>query len=242
MRRFATAAAALILLGASAAARAGEGVFVTIDAGYGLWGKDAFITRLKQNNLGTDPTTKYDNWDLLANRQMPDGGVLSLHFGYNIAGHVAFEGSVTGRPYDFLQDTFGGALLLGVATRWYPLQGLIRPNRQFDISLLAGVDYVLSGGNGIHGPTPSNAATGKLANTGRGFDGNALEFGFTAELYPAPWISFGITPRLYVIDPIRYFIDYNNADKGGAIPLTGSGTVTLYSVCLSITFHVAPQD
>src|SRR5204863_538967 len=141
------------------------------------------------NGLGKDPISGLSNTDLLIDHQMPDGGMFGMHLGYNIAGHIAFEGSFTVRPYDVLQDTRGGAGIVGLAARWYPLQGLLRPNRQFDISLVTGVHYVLSGGNGIKDP----AGSSKLENTGRGFDGPAAEFGFTAELYPAKWVSFGIT-------------------------------------------------
>jgi len=239
MRRFATAL--LILLSVSAAASAGEGVFITIDGGYGLWGKDDFRNRLNSQGIGTDPISGLSNTSLLVDRQMPDGGIFGLHLGYNIAGHVSFEGSFVGRPYDLLEDTRGGAGLFGLAARWYPLQGLLRPNRQFDISLLAGMDYVLSGGNGIHGPTATNTATGKLDNTGRGFDGAAVELGITAELYLAKWVSIGVTPRMYVIDPVRYFVSFDNRDKGGAIPLQGSGTIKFYTLSLAVTFHFEPQ-
>ena len=96
--------------------------------------------------------------------------------------------------------------------------------------------YVLSGGNGIHDP----ATNTKLDNTGRGFDGTAVELGFTAELYPAKWISFGITPRMYVMDPIRYFVSFDHRDEGGAIPLTGSGGLKFYAITLSMSFHFEP--
>jgi hypothetical protein len=239
MRRFATAS--LILLGVSTAARAGEGVFITIDGGYGTWAKDDFRARLDRQNMGRDANTGIPNTELLVDRQMPDGGMIGLHLGYNIGGHVAFEGNLTVRPYDLLADTRGGAAIAGMAVRWYPLQGLLRPNRQFDISLIAGLDYVLSGGNGIHGPTPVEPAnTGKIDNSGRGFDGHAVELGLTAELYPAKWVSFGITPRMYVIEPVRYFVSFDGRDKGGAIPLTGSGNLKFYSLSLSVSFHFEP--
>jgi len=238
MRRF--AAAALVILGLSSAARAGEGVYLTIDGGYGTWAKDDFRNRLNKQNLGTDPVSGLRNTDLLVDRQMPDGAMLGLHLGYNISGHVAFEGSFTARPYDLTSDTRGGAGIAGVAVRWYPLQGFLRPQRQFDFALIAGMHYILSGGNGIHGPTAANAATGKLENTGRGFDGSAVELGFTGELYPARWVSFGITPRMYVIDPVRYFVSYDHRDEGGAIPLSGSGGIKLYSISLSVSFHFEP--
>ena len=227
---------ALLLLCCSFAANAGEGVYITLDGGYGTWAKDDFRARLDKQNVGKDPISGLANSALLVDRQMPDGGVFGLHLGYNISGHVAFEGSATLRPYDVLSDTRGGAIITGLAARWYPLQGLIKPNRQFDVSLIAGMLYVLSGGNGIHDPTTGN----KLDSTGRGFDGTALELGFTAELYPAKWVSFGITPRMYVMDPVRYFVSFDKRDDGGAIPLSGSGGLKLYSVSLSVSFHFEP--
>ena len=237
MRR---SAVAFLILCASAAAHAGEGVYITLDAGYGTWAKDAFRTRLDRQGMGTDPISGIPNTALLVDRQMPDGGIFGLHLGYNIAGHVAFEGSFTARPYDLLGDTRGGAAIAGVGVRWYPLQGLLRSSRQFDVSILTGFHYVLSGGNGIHGPTAADPSTGKLENTGRGFDGSAVELGFTAELYPAKWISFGITPRMYVIDPVRYFVSFDHRDEGGSIPLYGSGNLKFYSVSLSVSFHFEP--
>jgi len=227
---------ALLVLCLSAAAQAGEGVYITLDFGYGTWAKDDFRNRLDAQGIGKDPASGLANTSLLVDRQMPDGGTVGLHLGYNIAGHVAFEGSATVRPYDVLSDTRGGAIITGLAARWYPLQGLVRPNRQFDVSFLTGFHYVLSGGNGIHDP----ATNTKIENTGRGFDGTAVELGFTAELYPAKWVSFGITPRMYVMDPIRYFVSFDHRDEGGAIPLAGQGGLKFYSISLSMSFHFEP--
>ena len=237
MRRF---AAALLLFCASAAANAGEGGYLTLDGGYGTWAKDDFRRRLDRQNLGRDPASGLPNTALLVDRQMPDGGLFGLHLGYNIAGHVAFEGSLTLHPSDLLGDTRGGAGIAGIAVRYYPMQGLLRPGRQYDVSISAGMHYLLSGGNGIHGPTPANTLTGKIDNTGRAFDGSAVELGLTAELYPAKWISFGITPRVYIVDPVRYFVSFDHRDEGGAIPLLGSGRFKFYSVSLSMSFHFEP--
>ena len=238
MLRYATLA--MVVLAASSA-RAGEGVFITIDGGYGLWNKDDFTNRLNKQfggaGLGNaDCCTGITNTSLLVDRQMPDGGIFGLHLGYNIAGHIAFEGSITARPSDLLKDTRGGAGFVGLAARWYPLQGLLRPQRQFDVSFLLGMDYLLSGGGGIQNPTTGT----KIDNSGRGFDGTAVEAGFTAELYPAKWVSFGVTPRIYFIDPLRYFVNFDNRDKGGAIPLSGTGGLKFYSISLSVSFHFEP--
>ena len=237
MRRF---AAALLVFCAAAAANAGEGVYITLDGGYGTWAKDDFRSRLDRQNLGKDAVSGLPNTALLVDRQMPDGGLGGIRLGYNIGGHVAFEGGLTLRPYDLLGDTRGGAGIAGLAVRWYPLQGLLRPNRQFDVSFVTGMNYVLSGGNGIHGPTAANSLAGKLENTGRGFDGSAVELGLTAELYPAKWVSFGITPRMYIVDPVRYFVSFDHRDEGGAIPLYGTGNLKFYSVSLSMSFHFEP--
>ena len=229
-------ALALVLVLSPSAARAGEGVFITLDGGYALWSKTEFRNRL-QTQVGKDPITNLPNTDLLVDRQLPDGGLFGLHFGYNIGGHVAFEGSLMLRPYDILADTRGAAGIVGMAMRWFPLQGLVRPNRQFDISLIAGMDYVLTGGNGVKSEAPPN---NRLENTGRGFDGMAVELGTTVELYPAKWISLGITPRLYVMDPMRYFVSFDKRDQGGSIPLTGKGGLSMYSISASISFHFEP--
>jgi hypothetical protein len=241
MRRFAVAA--LLFFAVPFAARAGEGVYITLDGGYGLWGKkNTFKDRLS-NQVGTDSNSGYSNTELLVERQLPDGGLFGLHLGYNIGGHIAFEGSITLRPYDILADTRGGAGITGMAARWYPLQGLVRPNRQFDISLLGGIHYILSGGNGIHGPDKAGNRTGeKLENSGRGFDGIAVEVGGTVELYPAKWVSLGITPRMYFIDPVRYFVSFDHRDAGGALPLLqqDKGGLTMMSISLSVAFHFEP--
>jgi outer membrane protein with beta-barrel domain len=238
MRR--SVAAALFALSLSAAARAGEGVYITIDAGYGTWNKDGFRDRLNAQQLGVDAVSGVPNTELLLDRQMPDGGVGGLHLGYNIGGHVAFEVSGMLRPSDVLADTRSVTGLVGLAARWFPLQGLLKPSRQFDISLLAGVDYAFLSGSGVHGPVPNNPATSKIDNTGRGFDGTAVEVGLTAELYPAKWVSFGLTPRMFIVDPLRYFLNYDKADQGGAIPVAGSGGLKLYSLTLSVSFHFEP--
>jgi len=248
MRRIAAALGLVLCIAFSA--RAGEGVYITLDGGYSSWNTDDFRTRLTKQNLGTDGATGISNTSLLIDRQMPDGAIFGLRLGYNIAGHVAFEGNLTVKPYDLFADTRGGAGIAGITARWFPLQGLIRPGRQFDISLNAGMDYVLSGGNGIHGPTvgcPSTpsatipaCSTGKIDNSGRGFDGTAVELGFTAELYPAKWVSIGVTPRYYIVDPVRYFVNFDNRDKGGAIPLDGTGFAKLLSISLSVSFHFEP--
>jgi hypothetical protein len=236
-----TIAAAALLVLASFSAHAGEGVYITLDGGYGIWsGKDTFRQRLNKQGIGVDPVSGLSNTDLLIDKQLQDGGLFALHLGYNIAGHVAFEGSFMGRPYDLLSDTRGGAAIVGMALRWFPLQGLVRPNRQFDVSFSGGMDYVLSGGNGIHGPTATNPDNKKLENTARGFDGMAVELGLTAELYPAKWVSIGITPHMYMMDPVRYFTDFDHRDAGGAIPLSGSGGLTFYSISLSVSFHFEP--
>jgi hypothetical protein len=240
MRRIAAALGLVLCVAFSA--RAGEGVYITLDGGYATWNKDDFRNRLNKQNLGTDAISGLSNTVLLVDKQMPDGGVFGLRLGYNIAGHVAFEGNFTIRPYDLFQDTRGGAGIAGITARWFPLQGLVRSSRPFDISLNAGMDYILSGGNGIHGPTATNPATGKLENTGRGFDGTAVELGVTAELYPARWVSIGVTPRVYIIDPVRYFVDFDKRDTGGAIPLDGSGYLKMYSISLSVTFHFETHE
>lgn len=236
------AAAALAVTCVSFAAHAGEGVYFTFDGGYGSWGKDSFRSRLDRQNLGKDAVSGFSNTALLLDRQMPDGGLFGLHLGYNIAGHVAFEGNLTVHPHDVFADTRGGAALGGLAVRWYPLQGLLPPSRQYDLSFSTGMVYALDGANGIHGPDASGANAGqKLQNTGRGFDGVGAELGLTAELYPVKWLSVGLTPRIYIIDPLRYFVSFDHRDQGGAIPLSGAGSLTFYSLSLSISFHFEPQ-
>ena len=233
------AVAALLCLAAPLAAHAGEGVYVTFDGGYALWNKDKFKTRLA-GQVGNATGVGLSNADLLVDRQMPDGGIFGVRMGYNIGGHVAFEGILAIRPYDALEDTRGGLGMAGVGARWFPLQGLLRPNRQFDLSLNGGMGYVLSGGGGIHG-TDANGKTIRVDNSGRGFDAIAVELGGTLELYPARWFSIGLSPRIMLMDPIRYIISYDARDAGGSIPLSGRGGLSLMSLSVSFSFHVEPQ-
>jgi hypothetical protein len=213
----------LLLLAAAPAARAGEGVYVTLDGGYATFGKDALRKNLP-GQVGQQNTT------LLLDSQMPDGFLFALHLGYNLGGHVAFEGSFALHPWSPLADTRGAIGITGLEARWFPLQGLVKPSRQFDVSLLAGVDYALLGGGGISGQS----------NSGRGFDGMAYEFGGTVELYPVKGVSIGLTPRLYQFHPLRFFTDFNNRDKGGQVPLTGNVGGSLFSLSASVTFHFEP--
>ncbi len=234
MRRLALALFLLLPV----AARASEGVYITLDGGYALWSRDDFRKRL-QGQVGTD--RGFSNVDLLVDRQLKDGPLFGLHLGYNLGGHVAFEAQAMISPYDVLADTRGSASVFGGAVRWFPLQGLLRPNRQFDLSFLGGMDYVLTGGNGIHGDASKGQdPTVKLENTARGFDGVAVEAGATLELYPAKWISLGLTPRAFFIDPMRYFVNFDKRDQGGAIPIGGKGNLALYSISLAVSFHFEP--
>jgi opacity protein-like surface antigen len=232
MRRFALAAA-LLAAAAAPPARATEGVYLTIDAGYGLFNKDDFKSKIAPQ-VGTDPATGQSNAALLA-AQMSDGAAFGLHLGYNIAGHVGFEGSFSFMPRDVFKDTRGGLGIGSLDVRWFPLQGLVRPGRPFDLSLIAGIGYALLGGGGI-----TDASGKKIANTSRGFDGTAVNVGATAELYPAKWVSLGVTPRLTWFDPLRYFTDFDNRDQGGQIPLSGHPGGSLFTILGSITFHFAP--
>jgi len=229
MRR---AAVLLMLLAAASAARAGEGVYLTLDGGYALWNaKDTMRARLT-TQVGAD------NASLLVDHQLPNSGVFGLHLGYNIGGYVGIEGGVTVVPWSVLNNDRGGIGFTGLAARWFPLQGLVKPNRMFDFSLFGGMDYFLMGANGV---IPAGQ-TDPAPNTGRGLDGMAFEFGATVELYPARWISLGITPRYYALHALRYFTDYNNRDTGGQIGLDGNIGGGLMSLTLSVTFHFEPQQ
>ena len=220
----------------SVPAVASEGMYFSLEGGYAIWKKDDFRNRL-QGQLGTDPASGIDNTSLLVDRQLPDGGSFGMRLGYNIAGHLAFEASATLRPYQPAEDTRGGAAIGGFTARWFPLHGLVRPSRRFDFSLNAGMDYVISLANGIHGPAPANPSTGRIETTGRGFDGIAAEFGVTLEAYPSRGFSIGLTPRWYVIDPIRYFTSYDDRLTNGAQGISGKGALSLYSIALALTFH-----
>ncbi len=228
MRRAALAAGFAVLAAAASPAFAGgDGVYFTLDGGYSLWNKDKLSAKLSKYVSPSEVS-------LLVDQQMPDGAFVGLHLGYNVNGYVAVEGSFAIHPWSPFDDTRGAIGLTGLAVRWFPLQGLLRPNRQFDFSILGGIDYMLMGGGGISGPS------GAIDNTGRGFDGIATEFGGTFELYPAKVISIGVTPRIYFLDPARFFRSFNKRDQGGATDLGGGNGGSLLSIALSITFHFEP--
>lgn len=214
-------AAVVLLLFAASAARAGEGMYFSLDGGY------AFFTQKSMLKQNLTPQVGAANASLLTDSQMPNGPIAGVHLGYNIAGYAALEGNLAVRAWSPLNDNRGLIGLGGGAVRWFPLQGFFRPGRPVDISFLAGMDYVLMGGGGIV----------SLTNSARGFDGVAFEFGGTLEVYPAGWVSLGITPRLYRFHPLRYFTDYLNRDTGGQIPLTGNVGGGLVSVSATLTFH-----
>ena len=81
---------ALALL-AAPTAFAGEGVYFMLDGGYGLWNKEKLIPQL-------DANVGEFNRKLLLDNQHPDGLMVGLRLGYNVAGHAAFEGSFTIHP------------------------------------------------------------------------------------------------------------------------------------------------
>jgi len=227
MRR---AAVLLLLLALAPAARAGEGVYITLDGGYSFWNGLSTVQQRLTPQVGVN------NAALLVQNELPDGGLFAMHLGYNIAGHIGIEGSFAIRGWNVLSEDRGGMGLVGLATRWFPLQGLVKPSRQFDFSLLGGIDYFLMGSNGV---IPAGQ-TDPTPNTGRGLDGMAFEFGATFELYPARWVSLGITPRIYELQPQRYFVDYNHRDTGGQTALDGNIGGSIISITLSVTFHFEP--
>src|SRR5205085_262073 len=98
-----------------------------------------------------------------------------------------------------------------------------------------GIDYMLMGGGGVALP-----GGGTVDNSGRGFDGIATEFGTTLELYPVKTISLGLTPRIYFMDPARYFLSFNDRDKGKSIALGGGGGGSMFSIAFSVSFHFEP--
>lgn len=214
-------AAVFLLLFAASAAHAGEGMYFSLDGGYALFTQKSMMKQRLTPQVGAA------NASLLTDSQMPDGPIAGMHLGYNVAGHFGIEGNLAVRAWSPLNDNRGLIGLGGVGVRWFPLQGFLRPSRAVDISFLTGVDYVLMGGGGIV----------SLTNSARGFDGMAFEFGGTLEVYPAGWVSLGITPRVYRFHPLRYFTDYLNRDSGGQVPLTGNVGGGLFSIAATLTFH-----
>src|SRR5258708_6387961 len=79
MRR---AAAVLLLLAAAPAARAGQGMYFTLEGGYSAF---TMKSALKQN---LTPQVGAQNAAMLTDNQMPSGSLFGMHLGYNIGGHV----------------------------------------------------------------------------------------------------------------------------------------------------------
>src|SRR5258708_32865720 len=77
MRR---AAAVLLLLAAAPAARAGQGMYFTLEGGYSAF---TMKSALKQN---LTPQVGAQNAAMLTDNQMPSGSLFGMHLGYNIGG------------------------------------------------------------------------------------------------------------------------------------------------------------
>src|SRR5258708_16214628 len=82
MRR---AAAVLLLLAAAPAARAGQGMYFTLEGGYSAF---TMKSALKQN---LTPQVGAQNAAMLTDNQMPSGSLFGMHLGYNIGGHTVRE-------------------------------------------------------------------------------------------------------------------------------------------------------
>src|SRR5258708_33102810 len=78
MRR---AAAVLLLLAAAPAARAGQGMYFTLEGGYSAF---TMKSALKQY---LTPQVVAQNAAMLTDNQMPSGSLFGMHLGYNIGGH-----------------------------------------------------------------------------------------------------------------------------------------------------------
>ena len=242
MRRlFALAVVALL----AAPASANEGPQVGIQLGYGWWNLGKLESRLAQGD-GVGPQFAKQLTDP---RNVADGGTYVINIGYNILGHVALEGQLTAHPW-MLFDTYdcpgnpdcapseqtgttththarrgGFGVASGIVT-WYPLESLVRPDRTFDLSLYGGLGYGIFGG-------------GKPFQLG--MDGMVTEVGGTLEVYPAPWISLGVTPRLYMLDMQRFLTSYDNRDSGGGINVPGAaGLGSFFAITGSIVLHFQP--
>ncbi len=160
-----------------------------------------------------------------------------MHLGYNIGGHIGIEGSFAIRGWNVLSEDSAAAWAWSVSPpagsrcRAWSSRAASSTSRSS-----GGIDYFLMGSNGV---IPAGQ-TDPTPNTGRGLDGMAFEFGATFELYPARWVSLGITPRLYELQPQRYFTDYNHRDTGGQTALDGNIGGSILSITLSVTFHFEP--
>jgi hypothetical protein len=216
----------LLLLAAAPAARAADGVFLTLEGSYGLFGDKDALQQGLSSQVGAA------NASLLVDKELQDGFGSGLYLGYNVGGYAAIELGAGVHPWNLISGagrgfvTFGGA-----AVRWFPLQGLVSPGRLYDLSLLVGVDYLLS-----------DQAAPDSATPGRGLEGLAVQVGGTLELYPVRSVSIGLTPRYYSLHPIRYITDLGNRGAGGAIPLTGSVGGSFLSVAVSVTFHFTSAE
>ncbi len=220
----------LVALLVAAPAFAGEGPQIGLQVGYGFWNTRALHDKLQ----GTDAVGKQLADQLTDPLNMGDGGTYILQLGYNIMGHVAVEAQVTVHPW-YLLDTFTDSTgshakrgLFGVGSgivTWYPLQSLMRPDRTYDFSLYGGIGYGLFGG-------------GKPFELG--MDGMVSEFGGTAEIYVRPWLSIGITPRLYLLQMQRFIVNFNTRDSGGAIYVPNASGGWFFATTASFILHLSP--
>ncbi len=241
MRSLLVALAVSLVAGRAAA---NEGPQVGIQAGYGFWNLAPLRDKLAGPG-GVGPT--FAN-QLVDPRNVSDGGVYVIQIGYNILGHVAAEAQLTIHPWSVF-DSYtcpaspdctaaqkdegnqkdhprrgGFGVASGIVT-YYPLQSLIRPDRTFDVSLYAGIGYGIFGG-------------GKPIELG--MDGVVTELGGTLEVYPAPWISLGVTPRFYLLDMHRFIVNYNERDHGGAMNTPDAHGGNFIAITGSIVLHFQP--
>src|SRR5258708_31557082 len=115
MRR---AAAVLLLLAAAPAARAGQGMYFTLEGGYSAF---TMKSALKQN---LTPQVGAQNAAMLTDNQMPSGSLFGMHLGYNIGGHVGGEANLARRIWSPLHTNPAPIRPGGFGAPRFPPDGL----------------------------------------------------------------------------------------------------------------------
>jgi hypothetical protein len=199
---------ALVLI-CAAPARAGEGVVLGLEAGYGIWNFDHDKVA-GQALLG----------DVLLTQRMKNGFAPALRLGYNVLGHAALEFFFTGSLFLDGEAQGGGAFVGGQLT-WYPLALFMEPDRMFDLGLSFGLaPYAIVG----HNISPAT-----------GMDGMAWPLGLSLEFHPAPWFSIAAVARTILLAYNRFIYHWEN--KIYAEMKNGSGG-SLMTLGIALNFHV----
>lgn len=161
-----------------ASARAADGLYLRLGAGYGTWDGQELVTREVSDGVFS------------SGEGCCPSGTLTLggRFGYALFGSVALEGIAFGSGWNLGDSDESGSIFAGGGLRLYPL-GLLRQLSlmsddvlPIDLSLGAGFGYALTGSNDF------------------AYEGTAFGTDIALEWMPTDWIGIGAALELWFPD------------------------------------------